>query len=253
MDRLFSPDGEQALVAAVRNRPLLAFDFDGTLAPIVARPDDARVPAPVARRLQRLAACLPLAVITGRAVDDARRRLPFEPWRVVGNHGAEIEGAARAAWVHAAIEPARQCLQASAGRLHDSGVWVEDKGASIALHYRLAPDREAALAAITLAVAGLPRHLEVFGGKMVTNIVAAGAPDKGQALAALVAECGASTAVFFGDDVNDEPVFDSALPHWLTVRVGLDDPGTRARYVLDSLADLPRALDLMLHAIQATP
>ena len=55
MKHLFSPDGRHALEDVLQHQPLLAFDFDGTLAPIVARPDDARVPVPLARRLAQLA------------------------------------------------------------------------------------------------------------------------------------------------------------------------------------------------------
>src|SRR5690242_16341081 len=89
MRHLFSTEGEQALEAVMRQRPLLAFDFDGTLAPIVARPDEAHVPLEVSHGLAELAQALPVAVITGRSVADVRPRLGFEPRYVVGNHGAE--------------------------------------------------------------------------------------------------------------------------------------------------------------------
>src|SRR5262245_46574916 len=89
MRHLFTPDGERALAEVMQRRPLLAFDFDGTLAPIVARPDLACVPEPVAQGLTRLARDLPVAVVTGRSVADVRKRLGFEPRWVVGNHGAE--------------------------------------------------------------------------------------------------------------------------------------------------------------------
>ena len=65
MRHLFDEAGQAALQALMRSRPLLAFDFDGTLAPIVARPDDARVSQGIAGRLQRLAGLLPLAVVSG--------------------------------------------------------------------------------------------------------------------------------------------------------------------------------------------
>ena len=79
MRHLLSARGEAALAALMRRRPLLAFDFDGTLAPIVARPEDARVPAAVAARLAVLALRLPVAIVTGRAIGDVRHRLGFEP------------------------------------------------------------------------------------------------------------------------------------------------------------------------------
>ena len=75
MTHMFTLEGEAALASALACSPLLAFDFDGTLAPIVTDPDDARIPAPVARRLDRLASLLPVAIITGRAVADVRERL----------------------------------------------------------------------------------------------------------------------------------------------------------------------------------
>jgi trehalose 6-phosphate phosphatase len=77
MRHLFSAEGQAALVATMARRPLLAFDFDGTLAPIVARPDDARVPTAVQQRLERLGRALPLAIVSGRRVDDVRARLSF--------------------------------------------------------------------------------------------------------------------------------------------------------------------------------
>jgi trehalose 6-phosphate phosphatase len=252
MRRLFTPEGEAAIAHTMRQRPLLAFDFDGTLAPIVARPDDARVPAPVAHRLQRLSQRLPVAVISGRRVHDLRPRLLFAPWRVVGNHGAEDESPLQAERDAAVLEPARAGLAAAAGALHDAGVMVEDKGLSIALHYRLASDRAVAQAVIDQVLAGLPGTLKVFGGKMVVNIVAAWARDKADAVAELVFASGAPVAVFIGDDVNDEPVFARREPGWLTVRVGQDDPGSAALWFLDGPADLPRLLDQMLHALPET-
>jgi hypothetical protein len=102
MQHLFGPDGEAALAAALRQRPLLAFDFDGTLTPIVARAEDARLSAAVSARLKALATQLPLAIVTGRAVADVRDRLGFEPQFLMGSHGAEDprDPAATAARTH---------------------------------------------------------------------------------------------------------------------------------------------------------
>jgi trehalose 6-phosphate phosphatase len=120
---------------------------------------------------------------------------------------------------------------------------------SIALHYRLAADREAAQRAIAHSIAGLPDTVSVYGGKMVVNIVAAQARDKADAVAALVEAAGAHAAVFVGDDVNDEPVFARGEPTWLTVRIGQDDPQSAARWFLDGPADLAIMLDRMLEAL----
>ncbi|MGM9487428.1 trehalose-phosphatase [Ideonella sp. YS5] len=250
MKRLFTPEGEAALLHTMQHRPLVAFDFDGTLAPIVARPADARVPAAVAHRLQRLARRLPVAVVSGRQVQDVRQRLLFTPWRVVGNHGAEDDLATAVDEDRAAaLAPARAALNAAADHLRAAGVMIEDKGLSFALHYRLASDIGAARHAIEDLLTRLPPGLAAFGGKMVVNIVGALSRDKADAVADLVAASGAPAAVFVGDDINDEPVFERSEPSWLTVRVGQDDPRSKASWFLDGPADLPRLLDRMLAAL----
>ena len=89
------------------------------------------------------------------------------------------------------------------------------------------------------------------------NFVAAGAPDKAESVARLVEHSGAKAALFLGDDVNDEPVFASAAPGWLTIKVGPDDPASRAMYYLDGPAEveglLERILSLAVDGISLTP
>lgn len=247
MRHLFTPEGDSALSAVLRLRPLLAFDFDGTLAPIVARPDDARISVAVATRLKVLATLLPVAIITGRAVADVRPRLGFEPRFIVGNHGAEAEPAPSSQEVLArALDGLRAHLQAHAAALRSAGVRVEDKELSIALHYRLSRDRMLARQRIDGLLTPLPAGLRTFAGKMVVNVASADAPDKAQAIHALVGAIGAAAAFFAGDDVNDEPVFVSAPAHWLTLRIGRDDPGSRARYGLDGPHEMAMLLDRIL-------
>lgn len=247
MQHLFHHDGQAALAAALRQRPLLAFDFDGTLAPIVARPDDARISQAVAARLKALATQLPLAIVTGRTVEDVRGRLGFEPRYIVGSHGAEDpHDPAAAAALAAELAPVRARLQARQAALAAASVVVEDKGASMALHYRLSRQREQALALIDEVLSPPDEAWHVFGGKMVVNVVPRHAPDKSVAVHALVARCGAECAVFAGDDVNDEPVFESAPPHWLTIRIGRCERHSAARFFLDSPAEMAMLLERML-------
>jgi trehalose 6-phosphate phosphatase len=248
MTPLFTPEGKAVLEFTLAMQPLLAFDFDGTLAPIVSRPEEARMPMAVALRLMRIASRRPVAIITGRSIGDMRERLPFSPWRIVGSHGAECDSGLRAERARFDLEPVRKLLRQARAQLHHKGVSIEDKGASIALHYRLATDRTAAMKEIAGVLQSLPPQLTVFGGKMVTNVVPAWASDKGQALSELVAEAGTASAVFAGDDVNDEPVFAREEPDWLTIRVGHDYPNSRARFVIDGTSDMPRLLDLILLA-----
>ncbi len=247
MLHLFTTEGLAALAQILRQRPLLAFDFDGTLAPIVARPEDARISLAVANRLKMLGTRLPIAIVTGRSVDDARGRLRFTPHYIVGNHGAEdgIDIAGAATRVRK-LDRIRQMLHDHRAELGAVGVVVEDKGQSIALHYRLSREQDLALGLIQHLLATPDPSLHVFPGKMVVNIAPTDAPDKALAVHELLARCGASCALFAGDDVNDEPVFVSASQTWLTVRVGRNGPPSRARFFLDGPSEMPMLLDRML-------
>ena len=247
MQHLFGPAGVAVLAACVRRRPLLAFDFDGTLAPIVAHPDRARIPRSVSVRLAALARRLPVAIVTGRSVDDVRGRLGFAPTYVVGNHGAQDSSEPDAAQARSReLEPMRAMLHAHRGGLVAAGVLVEDKGQSIALHYRQSRDRERALALIHGLLAPCAESLRVFGGKMVVNVTPSAAPDKAHAVHTLLARSRASCALFAGDDVNDEPVFESAPADWVTVRIGRYTPSSRARFFLDSTSEVAALLGRVL-------
>ena len=91
---------------------------------------------------------------------------------------------------------------------------------SLALHYRRAADPQARAGVHRGAALGIDAGPRRFGGKCVVNIVAAGLPDKGDALVDLMRRAEVGAAVFVGDDVNDEAVFERAEPHWLTLRIG---------------------------------
>jgi len=238
---LFGPGGLRVLAAFVRDDPLLAFDFDGTLAPIVSHPDRARVSKPVARELERLSLALPVAVISGRRVADVLPRLGFVPRFVVGNHGAEDPGDPASAHWPSRLDDLRERLARAAQRLTGAGVWVEDKGHSLALHFRQAPDAAVATDRINEVLVDLDPSLRCFGGKLVVNVVCAEAPDKADSLAALMARADAHSALFVGDDVNDEVVFARHHRHWLCVRVGRDDPQSQADFFLDRSSEM-RAL-----------
>ena len=78
-------------------------------------------------------------------------------------------------------------------------------------------------------------------------------PDKADAVASLVRRCGASSAVFLGDDVNDEPVFAAAPAQWLTVKIGRDPVPSLARFCLESPDEVALLLDRMLRLVDPAP
>lgn len=252
MRPLFGLEGRAAIATLMMDRnALLAFDFDGTLAPIVPRPDDARVPLPIAARLRRLCTVRPVAVVTGRSVADVEARLGFSPRFVIGNHGIEDPGQTHellpARWA-TALDPLRAALADRASQLAEAGVTVEDKQYSIALHHRLAPDQSRARAAIDSVLDLASVGLAVGRGKCVINVVPLGAPDKGDAVLAAARRCNAGAGLFVGDDDNDEPAFEKVPAGWVTVRVGRDHTASRASFYIDGPSQLPAVLQLLLDA-----
>ena len=216
----FSAPGLARLDALIATKPLLAFDIDGTLAPIVQRPDEARLPDDVQRRLGEIAQCASVAIITGRGVDDARRMLSFEPRYLIGNHGAEgLPGWGMQSEAFAAAVREWRPTLAAATALTNTGVVVEDKRYTLSLHFRGAADPASARRAIDRCIASLEPAPRIIGGKAVVNVLPADAPDKGDALRTLIGAEQTNSVLYVGDDDTDEAVFALNLPGVLTLRV----------------------------------
>ena len=226
MKRLLDPEHVGCLAELALGRPLLAFDFDGTLAPIVTRRDRAKMRPRTARLLARLCTLFPCAVITGRSRADVSERLGHvKVAYVVGNHG--LEAGRRLPALERDVARAGAILGAALAGV--PGLDLEDKRCSLAVHYRRARSKRAARDAIRRAASTLPVRLRVVPGKLVVNLVPAGAPNKGDALARVVRAARATNALYVGDDVTDEDVFEAAArgarsagrrTRWVTVRVG---------------------------------
>jgi len=226
----FSPEGVACLAAVLVTRPLLAFDIDGTLAPIVDHPGEARLPDEVQRCLAHLAGRYEVAIVTGRAAADARRMFAFEPRYLIGNHGAEGVPAwrERTATFARDVRSWRDALEACES-LRAAGVTIEDKRYSISLHYRRAADTDLAYRAIQGCLGALVPKPKIIDGKAVVNLLSPDAPNKGDALRALIAETRCANVLYVGDDDTDEAVFGLHLPSVLTVRV---EPSTDSEATL---------------------
>lgn len=233
--------GRARLDDLLDRRPLLAFDIDGTLAPLVDRREEVRLPGRVQQLLAAIAERAVVAVVTGRAVDDARRMLRFEPRYLVGNHGAEGLPGSEAQRAALAAVVRGWSLALAAGEPLPRGVEIEDKQLSLSLHYRRARDREAAAASIEQRIRALAPAPQVIRGKAVVNLLPAGAPDKGAAMEVLLAAAAARAALYVGDDVTDEAVFARALPGVLSVRVGMLRTSAAGLYLRDQ-----REIDALL-------
>lgn len=243
MIRLLRPENAELLARLAWSRVLLGFDFDGTLAPIVADREGAYMRERTRALFAEVCERYPCAVISGRSRTDVMARLGGAAVRhVIGNHGLE-PGAALGEFKRE-IAMARESLEAKLATT--PGIEIEDKRYSLAIHYRKARRKKEARGAIAEAVGSLPTPMRVVGGKMVVNIVPERAPNKGDALLRLRALEKANTAFYIGDDITDEDVFTLNQPGRLfTVRVG-ESRTSAASYFLQDQREMDTLLGRLL-------
>ncbi|MDP1827516.1 MAG: trehalose-phosphatase [Archangium sp.] len=231
MKHLLSRANAGVLAQLAWSNVLLGFDFDGTLSPIVARPERAHMRERTSKLLARVCRLYPCVIISGRSQPDVSARLRGAGVRhVMGNHGLE-PGFGLPDFEHE-VSRAKPILQRALARW--PGVDLEDKRYSLAIHYRRSRQKQKVRAAIAAAVAALPVRMRVVPGKLVVNLVPARAPNKADALLHLRAKEKADTALYVGDDVTDEDVFKLDQPgRLLSVRVGKSSASAAAWFLKD--------------------
>lgn len=237
-----SDEGLEVLEQFVWSNVLLAFDFDGTLAPIVADPERATMRTRTRELLGAAAKLFRVVVISGRAQADVTRKLcGVSVDGVVGNHGIEPWQATDR--VMASVARWRPLLVKRLSSIR--GVIIENKVYSVAIHTRLCREKKRARAAIWAAIAELG-NVRVIGGKQVVNILPSGAPDKGIALERERRRLGCDTAIYVGDDQTDEDVFVLDQPgRLLTIRVGAKRK-SQAAYFIRGQREIDSVLRLVI-------
>lgn len=252
------PDARARLEGAPR---VVMLDVDGTLAPIVARPEDATVPAETRRAVAALAARdgTHVALVSGRAAGDARRMVAVSNVWVIGNHGAEVVAPTGEESVDPQVAPYEQAMAQARAELVGvlapvPGVVVEDKRWTLSVHYRRADPHVVPRLRLCVERVAQERGLRIHDGKMVLELRPPVRVDKGTAVYSLAQRLGAladgATLLFVGDDRTDEDAFRvlrHRAAHAVTVRVAeglaadtvaeFTVPGTDAvRELLDALA-----------------
>jgi trehalose 6-phosphate phosphatase len=230
---------------------LLLTDFDGTLSPIVGRPEEATLPRGTRRAIETLATGqrIGVAVISGRALSDIKNRVGIQGITYAGNHGIEIEGP----WLKFVYPPAeslRPVIRRLNTRLNEvvadfEGAFVEDKGLTLSVHYRLV--REDRVSGLKRVCEETVRSLRSEGkirtteGKKVYEIRPGVLWDKEDAIVLLMSgwtssrQGSTSLAMFLGDDLTDEGGFKVVNTHeGVSIYVGDTDGITSARCFLKS-------------------
>ena len=239
MQYLLSRASRAVLRQLAHERTLCAFDFDGTLSPIVEHPGQAGMGGQTRILLGRLAALYPCIVVSGRTRADLLGLLRgVNVARMIGNHGAETEAATARPRL---VEQWKAAIVLDLGAI--PGLWVEDKGLSLAVHYRQCRHKTEVRRRILTATRNLD-HVHVVGGKQVVNLVVDRAPGKGEALAAERKRLDCNWVLFVGDDENDEDAF--ALDgNIVPVRIGRKR-SSHARYYLRTQAEIDKLLELLV-------
>ena len=240
------------------DRVLLLFDYDGTLTPIVRRPQDALLPSEV-RRLLRLLAAHPryiAGIVSGRSLEDLSALADIPGLIHAGNHGMEIRGHGMD-FIHPGAVAAREILDDAETRLVAAvgdvpGVIIEHKGLTLTVHYRAASVDSAAgiEAGVEAAVSSYVESddIRLTHGKMVVEVRPAIPWDKGKAIEKIREECGDSTIpVYFGDDKTDEDGFRAVQAmDGIAVFVGSSREGTVALHQLESPREVEETLRLLV-------
>jgi trehalose 6-phosphate synthase/phosphatase len=221
-------DHEYRFRSALPNgRIFLFLDYDGTLAPIAESPDKAAISHTMHTLVANVAARMPVAIVTGRGLDDIQQRLGIEKAIYAANHGSEIRANGETL-VSQQSEQNRRVLEELLDRLRAAlaafpGVIIEDKGLTASVHYRRVDLRRLADAASLFEniVRDYEQSFRITHGKKVFEIRPIAAWHKGDAVTWILDKMGdGRTPVYIGDDITDEDAYRALKGRGLSIAVG---------------------------------
>lgn len=219
--------------------PLFFLDYDGTLAPIIDNPAEARPHPDVPSIVKKLDGQYRLYIVTGRYPPHLGAFLDF-PVDVIGLHGVQrgrLHGELSSVLPNAAQEAIEHYRRTAPTSDH---IRLEEKGPMFALHYRQASDKAAAQKAIRDWLGEVPDVLDPIWGKDVVELRPAGV-SKGTAVKEIAERHPNMTPIYIGDDVTDEDAFEALGDDAITIKVG--DGESAARFRLATIEDVVAYLE----------
>lgn len=253
-------DVVEPLLASAR-RVLVSLDYDGTLTPIVVRPEIALLSQDVRHVVRELAELVPTAIVSGRDREDVARLVAVPEAYYVGSHGFDIVGPEGSDVSLQLGEPYLPALDAVEALLRQrsagiEGALVERKRFTVAMHYRMVARDEVPRihALVDEVLSGFP-NLRREPGKEVIEVQPNVAWDKGKAVLWLLEALGLEDGLAFhvGDDITDETVFAVLAERGVGIFVGEDDRETAARFRLRNPDEVKQLLRQMVVLLRARP
>jgi trehalose 6-phosphate phosphatase len=247
-------------IARSGHRLAVFLDYDGTLTAIVSRPEDAWLPDSMRETLRSLAARVPVAILSGRDLDDVRGRVLVDGIVYAGSHGFDIAGAgglrrefgaAHLPVLDAAEKELREALD------EIPGAQLERKHFSVAAHYRNVNENDASRVALAVdAVATRHRELRRMDGKKVYELLPDIDWNKGKAALWLLETLGLedrnALPIYIGDDRTDEDAFRALEKRGVAILVSEQPQETAASYRLSNSEEVERFLQQITDRLQAT-
>jgi trehalose 6-phosphate phosphatase len=258
-------DGDELVRTLAGRRPAVFLDYDGTLTPIVDRPEDALISESMREAVRRLAERCPVCVVSGRDRRVVQELMGVDDLIVAGSHGFDIWSPAggeiqreEGAGFGDVLDEVKERLRVETDSIE--GALIEPKKTSVAAHYRLVSqeERPRVKEIVDAILADHPNELKVTPGKMVYEVQPKIDWDKGKAvlylLEALDLDREDVVPMYLGDDITDEHAFE-ALAGASTGGIGIfvgraDDPEvagrtTAANYVLHDVEEVERFLTML--------
>ena len=241
-------------------KPVFFFDYDGTLTPIVAHPEDALLSEATREKLSQLATLAPVSIISGRDKDDVKQLVGIETIYYAGSHGFEIDGPQEVSLsfpegdsIMEAIEEIARALQ---GKLSSfEGIRIEAKKFAVAVHYRNTQKNVwPKITALTQELVNQYSGLRTGVGKMVIEVRPDLDWDKGKAMQWITDKLQLREVnlhcFYIGDDITDEDAFKALPENGTGIVVDDHQSPTYADYRIDSTAEIDTLLDSFIRTIE---